>query len=74
MDRRRKENLALDGAFFGRLIEYLANPAALKKNYIVVTTLIQECMDVIARDPGQFESLKKNVLARLKSISYSIAQ
>ena len=35
-----KKEYEKDGAFIGRMIEYLSNPAALKKNFVVIVTLI----------------------------------
>ena len=63
----------MDAKFIGRLIDYLVNPAVKKKNFGVIMTLINECMELVGNDNDIFQFLKDNVCKKLKATSYDIS-
>ena len=70
--KTRKRNVQADAAFCGRIIEYLSNPSILKKNYVVIVALIEECFELLSQDPILFETLRFNIIRELKMTSYGI--
>jgi len=52
------------------LIEYLANPSIVKKNFVVVVALLENCFGLLAQDDSLFQYTRKVLIKAIKERSY----